>query len=55
MTWVAVCTPVASVEDFELVGPFKTKDEAMDWMHNAFHRARWENYLFRVKELKSPK
>jgi hypothetical protein len=53
MSWIVIVTPLEGAGDFDVVGAFADKEDAITWMQRAFHMPIYENYLFRIKELRA--
>jgi hypothetical protein len=53
MSWVVIATPLEGADDFEVIGTFPDRETAVVWTHEAFFMPDYENYLFRVKQLRA--
>jgi hypothetical protein len=53
MEWIVIVTRESAV-DFEVIGTFENRDAAVEWAAQAFFNKRYENCLFRVKQMYSP-
>jgi hypothetical protein len=52
MSWLVIVTN-ESASDFEVVGAFENRDEAVEWAAKAFHEEHYANCLLRVKQMRS--
>jgi hypothetical protein len=52
MSYVVIVTDIES-NDFEVVGAFATRDDAVEWTAAAFNDARFDERLFRVMKMAS--
>jgi hypothetical protein len=53
VSYVVIVTPMEGANDFEVVGAFADKEDAMEWVQAAFHKPKYKDSLFRVKEMRS--
>lgn len=53
MSWVVIITDLRGGEDFEVVGAFVDKADAVAYAQAAFFNPRYEHCLTRVKEMRS--
>lgn len=53
MSYIVIITPTEGASDFEVVGAFADKEDAIDWMQAAFYKPRYKDSLFRIKQMQS--
>jgi hypothetical protein len=53
MSYIVIVTPVEGAGDFDVVGAFADKEDAITWMQQAFLDPKYSNHLFRIKEMRS--
>jgi hypothetical protein len=52
MSYIVIVTPLEGAGDFEVIGAFADKDDAVAWTQSAFFKPQYNDCLFRVKEMR---